>query len=292
MTHQAPKVQPITLCRLREGSSFSMFSRLHFGAEKADSSRIRLAARRALNERPLIPLNDWPIDPVDNYVVRALDEAWNRGLIGAKHGRLHPQDQVHVFSVAAEGLSLIDWFGSACEMIGVKDFDRALEIEKSWTGTTTVLSVVEWLAQQADPIYNGPIPRFSIESMKDQAGRDHNFAEVTRFLRRRRPCHLEEWGKDAERRAAAEVVALAIEEELRFLNRKHEPIVLRPDDAVVGPLYWFKDGLDVEFISIDIENGLGINLSKDTVTERWPTWEKSTIGQFVDDLLAIKRRAT
>ncbi len=292
MTHQAAKVQPITLCRLREGSSLPMFNRLLFGAEKAESSRIRLAARRALNERPPIPLEDWPIDPVDHYVVRVLDEAWNCGLIGAKKGRLHPQDQVHVFSVAAEGLSLYDWFGPACEMIGVKDLDRALEIEKSWTGTTTLLSVVEWLAQQADPIYNGPIPRFSLESMEDHAGRDHNFAEVSRFLRRRSLGALEEWGDYAERRAAAQVVAAAIQEELRFLNGKGEPIFLRPDDAVVGPLYWHKDGLDVEFIVIDIERELGITLSKETMAERWPEWEQSTLGQFVDDLIAIKRSST
>ena len=292
MTLQAANVRPMTLCRLRQASRSSMVSSLLFGPEKAESSRIRLAARRALNGRPPIPLEGWPIDPVDHYIVRALDEAWNRGLIGAKHGRLHPQDQARIFSVAAEGLHPYDWFGRACEMIGVKDFDRAIENENSWSQTTTLLDVVECLAKQADPRYNGTIPQFNPESMKDQKGRDRNFAEVSRFLRRRRPCHLEEWGEDTERRAAAEVIAAAIQEELRLLNGKSEPIVLRPDDAVVGPLYWFKDGLDVEFACLDIENGLGINLSKETVAERWPEWEKSTIGQFVDDLLAIKRRAT
>jgi hypothetical protein len=65
-----------------------------------------------------------------------------------------------------------------------------------------------------------------------------------------------------------------------------------PGDAFFGPIYWYRSNQDVEKIMARISQGLDLNASGQGLTERWPEWEQSTLGQFVDDLVAMKRRAS
>jgi hypothetical protein len=158
-----------------------------------------------------------------------------------------------------------------------------------------LLEFVRLLGSEIDygmPLHISSVPGGKFDSQEEQ---DRWFMWMRRVLWRRQCKHQTyyeedyEWGDDPERLYAAEIVGRAIQEVLSLAPGNAGSVDFLPGDAFFGPIYWYRSNQDVEKIMARISKGLDLNASGQGLTERWPEWEQSTLGQFVDDLLAIKR---
>jgi hypothetical protein len=266
---------------------------------KVEENRIRTAAAEWISRRQPVPIEAWGTDPIDQVIVGAIDRVWAVRLLGAEPNRLHPSDEVAVFTAAFESVPHEDKLEELLKECDVKE-------NYSWDILSAILSepemqlleFVRLLGSEKDygmPLHISSVPGGKFESQEEQ---DRWFMWMRRVLWRRQCKHQTyyeedyEWGDDPERLFAAEIVSRAIQEVLPLAPGNAGSVDFLPGDAFFGPIYWYRSNQDVEKIMARISQGLDLNASGQGLTERWPEWEQSTLGQFVDDLLAIKRRAT